>query len=201
MLPLHSKSYSHDKIDPPYHYDKAPEHPPSSSGSIIGERMVATNPPLSIMRGRQRRVKASTSEGRNRYRKHRKMDASSSTVQATRELQGFVAVLLVVAVFVAVEVVFVDQLFLGAGGKLTNVELHVNSANVFVSDIVEASLNRYRMRHSELKHVITTAEDEILTVEKEVFQKFRKGNKSFDPDESAKKSNLRSLAKKDTAEN
>ena len=117
--------------------------------------LVATNPPLVIMRGRQRRVKGDAT------RKKKKRKPFMST--AIDELRGYLLVLLVIAIFVAVEVIFVDQLFLGSGGRIANTELRINSANVFVSDIVEASLNRYRLKPGvEFQKVLETAEDNVI---------------------------------------
>jgi cell division protein FtsL len=102
--------------------------------------LVGSNPPLRIMAGRQRRIKGEKNQRRRKIRSsnHKERMASMG------ELKGILAVLLVVALVVVVEVIFVDQLFLGAGGRISNMELHISTANVYVADIVEAGLNRYR---------------------------------------------------------
>jgi hypothetical protein len=100
-----------------------------------------SNPPLRIMAmGRQRRVK-----GR---RNKAQVSRGSSTVTAVEysDVHGILLVFLVVAMFVALEVILVDRILLAPNGRIANMELHINSANVFVSNIAEASLNRYRLR-------------------------------------------------------
>ena len=70
-------------------------------------------------------------------------------------MQGILVVLLVVALFVTMQVVILDNFFLGPGGRIANLELHVHTSNVFVSDIVEASLHRYRIiPGTELKELL-----------------------------------------------
>ena len=68
-----------------------------------------------------------------------------SSALSNNEMQGILVVLLVVALFVTLQVVIMDSFFLGPGGRIANLELHVHTSNVFVSDIVEASLHRYRI--------------------------------------------------------
>jgi hypothetical protein len=119
--------------------------------------LVKSNPPLSIMKGRQRRVKG------NRMQQQRRKRNNNNMSNVNKELYGFVVVLLVVALFVVIEVIFVDQLFMGAGfgGRSA---WHVNSTNVFVSDMVEASINRYRFHNpgrAELRRVIESAEGRL----------------------------------------
>jgi hypothetical protein len=101
------------------------------------------NPPLRIMAmGRPRRVKG-------RRNKAQKASRSSSTVRVTEssdDVQGILLVFLVVAMFVALEVILVDRVLLAPNGRIANMEVHIHSANVFVSNIAEASLNRYRLR-------------------------------------------------------
>lgn len=115
------------------HFPVAERTPPPLS--------VASNPPLRIMAtGRQRRVKgrlnkAPASRGSRR-----------ATAVESSDDKGILLVFLVVAMFVALEVILVDMLLLAPNGRIANMELHINTANLFVSKIVEGSLNRYRLR-------------------------------------------------------
>jgi hypothetical protein len=117
---------------------------PEDSNDLDVTPLVATNPPLRIMTGRQRRIKG----GKNQRRKRKQRQQQ---VPNLGEIRGLVAVLVAVAVFVALEVILVDQLFLGSGGRIANMELHVSTAHVYVADIVEAGLNRYRPGKSAVK--------------------------------------------------
>jgi hypothetical protein len=110
---------------------------PEDSNDLDHIQLVPTNPPLRIMTGRQRRIKGATNQ--KRKRKLRQQHGPN-----LGEIRGLAAVLVAVAIFVVLEVILVDQLFLGSGGRIANVELHVSTAHVFVADIVEAGLNRYR---------------------------------------------------------
>ena len=103
-------------------------------------KLLSSNPPLRIMAaGRKKRVKgARKTHTRGPQSRAAKMVESS-------EFKGLVLVLLSVALFVALEVIVVDSLFLSPTGRIANMELHINTSNVFVSHLVEAGLNRYRL--------------------------------------------------------
>jgi hypothetical protein len=117
---------------------------PEDSNDLDHIPLVPTNPPLRIMTGRQRRIKGAKNQ--KRKRKQRQQQAPN-----LGEIRGLAAVLVAVAVFVVLEVILVDQLFLGSGGRIANMELHVSTAHVFVADIVEAGLNRYRPGKAAVK--------------------------------------------------
>jgi cell division protein FtsL len=151
MLPISRKSSKTDDDDD------------ENDTTDSSHQLVKSNPLLSIMKGQQRRVKGNRmQQQRRRKRNNNQNNNKNSMSNVNKELHGFVVVLLVVALFVAIEVIFVDQLFLGAGGRIANMELHVNSnsTNVFVSDMVEASMNRYRFHPGrvEFERVIESAE-------------------------------------------
>lgn len=100
-----------------------------------GVPLVATrNPPLQIMAQRKRRVV--------KGRKNQHIRRQRIQVTHPKELRGFIAILLTVALVVAL-VIVVDKLFLRRGGRIGNMELHVSNANMFVEHIAQAWLKRY----------------------------------------------------------
>jgi hypothetical protein len=131
--------------------------PPSGS-------YVPTNPGLSIMTGRQRRVKGYT---RRRMRERR---ASMQTRFKLKDnIRGLALVLIAVLLFLVIEVLVVDKFVLRASGKLSNIEERIKGGNVYVSDIVESSLNRYRLKPGiEFEKVIETAEQKAKIAEEKL---------------------------------
>jgi hypothetical protein len=103
-----------------------------------------TNPPLRIL------TKTPT-----RRRKGTRRKGSNNNNPNDKEMKGLLNILLVVAFFVAIEVIVVDHLFLGQHDIYNNVELRMLSSthNVYLSDIVEAGWNRY-YRAGELQNNI-----------------------------------------------
>ena len=75
-------------------------------------------------------------------------------------IRGVSLVLVAVLLFLTIEVIVVEKFVLS--GKLSNVEERIRGGNVYVSDIVESSLNRYRLRPGiEFEKVIETAEEKV----------------------------------------
>ena len=111
---------------------------------------------LSIMTGRQRRVKGYT----RRRMRERRASMQSQGFKLKDNIRGVSLVLVAVLLFLTIEVIVVEKFVLS--GKLSNVEERIRGGNVYVSDIVESSLNRYRLRPGiEFEKVIETAEEKV----------------------------------------
>mmetsp|Transcript_21597 Transcript_21597/g.32985 ORF Transcript_21597/g.32985 Transcript_21597/m.32985 type:complete len:301 (+) Transcript_21597:98-1000(+) len=130
-------------------------NPKSKESMTIDEEnpspSATTNPPLRILtKTPTRRRKGGLRKGRIDTKSN---NSNNDYADNDKEMKGLLRILLIVAFFVAIEVIVVDSLFLGAQEirsyndvefrMLSSLERHNDKKYVYLSDLVEAGWNRY----------------------------------------------------------